>query len=112
MNFFQSNIGWILSVVSAIVVLLLYICKRKPIANLWDKELLDLVIRIPTFIYDAEVKFQTGERKLAYVKCEIEKYLKCIALPERYTADYEAILDTLLHYVEDVLSTPRKKVVK
>lgn len=112
MDFFQSNIGWILSVASAIVVLLLYIFKRKPVANLWDKELLDLVIRIPTFIYDAEVKFQTGEQKLAYVKICIEETLKCIVLPDRYAADYDAILDTLLVYVEDVLRTPRKKDVQ
>lgn len=108
-DFIRENLSWILSLVAAIAAIVFAIIKKRPVANFWDRELIDLLMVLPTFISEAEVSFQRGEEKLAFVKSEIEKYLKCIIVGENARLDYDAVLLTLMQQVEAILDTPRKK---
>lgn len=108
-DFIRENLSWILSIGAAVAAIIFAIIKKRPVANFWDRELIDLLMLLPTFICEAEIKFQRGAEKLAFVKSEIEKYLKCIIVGENARLDYDAVLFTLMQQVEKILDTPRKK---
>lgn len=108
-DFIRENLSWILSIAAAIAAIIFAIIKKRPVANFWDRELIDLIMLLPTFICEAEIKFQRGEEKLAFVKSKIESYLKCIIVGENARLDYEAALSLLMSQVEQILDTPRKK---
>lgn len=108
-RFLVDNWSSLLSIIISIIVFIIALVKKRPVSNLWDREINDLMFMIPSFIQEAETKFQYGEDKMKFVLNKIESYLNCIIVPEEQKADRDAYLSIFKSYIENILSTPRKK---
>ena len=107
-EFWKTFGSTLLSILASLIVIILYFVKKRPTANLLDREIIDLLYIIPDFIKDAETKYQRGEDKKAFVLKEIESYLSCIVF-DKCSVDYKSLLSFMDSFVESVLDTPRKK---
>lgn len=107
-KFLVDNWQALTSILLSCIVLIIAIVKKRPLANLFDHDLLDVFDLIPDWINEAEEsKLIYGSDKKLFVLNKAKKYLTDhVLLPGN---DVEAFLLVFDVFIEKVLSTPRKK---
>lgn len=86
--------------------LLLFIFKKKPVANIEDRFLYDVLSQIPSWIVEAEERFDDGKEKLAWVLHQVYLYASHSGLTDSELGIYTPLFT---QYIERILSTPQKK---
>lgn len=106
-EFILENWQLVLSCLLVLISFILSLLRKRPVANVMDKDITDLVMLLPGWIAEAETKFDYGVDKKAFVVDKATCYLKNhLVLSDDEISSWLLVIGA---QIEAILDTPRKK---